>query len=513
MTYSRFIPHLLTSGGDRRIIVPRAGNTNTYGASPFPRSTLGYAASTANDISFDAFRHLETTVSGWTPGRLQGAGEYADLLEQMRARLRRAWDLAADTAIVFAASGTDLEYVALSLAEARHGLGVTNILLGRDEVGSGCILSAAGRFFAGQSPLCAQTAKGEFVPGLEGTILADVDLRDRKGAPRSSLEIAGDLDRRAREASTRGRHPIIHVVHGSKTGLVVPVMTDLANLRAAHGENLTVVVDACQARIEGDDIRRYLALDCIVMVTGSKFMGGPPFSGMALVPSSYRPRRQLAEGLAMIFRRAEWPAGWPSCRNLPESANPGLLLRLEAALFELTRFLRVERAARDRVIRHFNMAIEGLADRLRAGIVDPFRAGDALHDGTLATLDLSQLPGRPDFNVAQRWHRVLAARGLRLGQPVKCMPGEDGRWAATLRISLSMPLISTLAGFGPTELSDKFGNDFARIADVLEAAQRPVAARPGRPAVFRSACGTIRTGFSVPGVPGSDDGSLTMHPA
>lgn len=477
MTSSRFIASMLTSGGDRRIVVPRADNANMYGASPFPRSTLGYAASTANDISLEAFRHLEAKVSGLAPGHLQDAGNYAELLEQIRNRLRMAWNLGDDVAIVFAASGTDLEYVVLSLAKARHGLPAVNILLGRDEVGSGCALSAVGRFFAEQSSVLEKTPKGEFLPGFESTLLADVALRDRIGAPRSSLEIVADMDDRARSALADGYHPIIHGVHGSKTGLVLPSAADIATLRSAHGDNITVVIDACQARIEAEEIRRYLALDCIVMITGSKFMGGPPFSGMALIPASYRPQRGLAEGLAMVFRRGEWPTDWAACGHLPISANPGLLLRLEAALFELDRFIRIDRMARDRVIRHFVNAIDVLAQRLGVSIVGPFRNGEALQNGTLATLDLSAMPDRPDISLAQRWHRVLAARGLRLGQPVKCVPGENGGWAGTLRISLSMPMIAALAASGSGELTDKFNGDFAQIADVLKAVQRPVVSR------------------------------------
>src|SRR5690606_1501 len=101
--------------------------------------------------------------------------------------------------------------------------------------------------------------------------------------------------------------------------------------------------------------------------------------------------------------------------------------------------------ARECVIEEFGKSVSELAHRLDAGIVSPALTGDGLHVSTLATLDLSALPGNPDFAVAQRWHRVLAARGLRLGQPVKCVRHGAGGWAGTLRISLSMPLISTLA--------------------------------------------------------------------
>lgn len=466
---------MLTSGGDRRISVPRGGNTNVYGASPFPRATLGYAASTANDISLDAFRHLETEVARWPAGGLLDALTYRDALEAMRGRLRAAWGLDADTDIVFAPSGTDLEFVALALASARAGAPVTNILLGQDEVGSGCPLAAAGRHFAGETAL-VPTVRGEAVAGLADIELLSLPVRNGEGRPVTSAAIAAAIDAAAEQAADRGRHTLAHVVHGSKTGLVLPEMAELDGLRSVHGGRLSLVVDACQARIEAAQIRAYLARGAIVLLTGSKFMGGPPFSGIALVPASLRPARPLASGMAAIFRRAEWPVHWTGCDHLPASANPGLLLRLEAALFELERFGAVDPAARRRVTGKFGEAVRGLGERLGASLVSPALGDEALHRATLATLDLSALPGEPDFETAQRWCRVLAARGMRLGQPVRCVRRTDGTWAGTLRISLSMPLIAGLSALSPDEIAARFSQDMARIADVLEAAQRPVVA-------------------------------------
>lgn len=476
MPVSQFVSPMLTSGGDRRITVRPGSNTNIYGASPFPRSTLGYASSTANDISLDAFRHLEQMIGAWAQGRLQDGDNYRRALESMRARIRSVWDLPDDTDIVFAPSGTDLEFVALDIAARRSGRAVTNILLGQDEVGSGCVLSAAGRYFASETPLCAAVQKGQPVAGLEGTDVTDIPVRDVSGAPRASSAIVRDIETCVSEVVRAGRHALAHAVHGSKTGLVLPSLEGIDALRRRHGDALTIVVDACQARIEARDLLAYLERDCIVLLTGSKFMGGPPFSGSALVPAGLRPDRALSEGLATVFRRAEWPLGWPGSEILPDTANPGLLLRLEAALFELERFCGISKAARGRVIGEFGRAVRMLAERLGVGLVAPSLAGDALHQSTLATLDLSGLPCRPDFATAQRWHRVLAARGLRLGQPVKCVPDASHGWAGTLRISLSMPLISILADLEQSELASRFARDMARIADVLEAAQRPVVA-------------------------------------
>ena len=289
------------------------------------------------------------------------------------------------------------------------------------------------------------------------------------------METAAAISEIARHTVAAGGHTLAHVVHGSKTGLILPEAPEIEALRRAHGEALSLVVDACQARIEAPQLRAYLAVDAIVLLTGSKFMGGPPFSGFALVPRAFRPAVPLAAGLAKVFRRAEWPLEWAACDHLPASANPGLALRIEAALFELERYDALSAESRDRVIARFGGAVHGLAARLGVSLVAPALAGSPIHQSTLATLDLSSLRSRPGFAVAQRWCRVLAARGLRLGQPVRCVRGNDGDWAGTLRISLSMPLITSLAGLGEAELSARFAGDMAQIADVLEAAQRPVA--------------------------------------
>src|SRR3546814_9841878 len=56
---------------------------------------------------------------------------------------------------------------------------------------------------------------------------------------------------------------------------------------------------------------------------------------------------------------------------------------------------------------------------------------------TLSTLDLSHLGEPATFEDAQHWHHDLLAHGIRLGQPVKCVKLDDGRWGATLRVGLS----------------------------------------------------------------------------
>ncbi len=469
---------LMTSGGDARILLDPATGLNRYHSAPRPSRVLAYASSTANDISAAAFAHVETVLAGMEPD--MGGREYAARLEALRGRIRAAYAVGEDAAIVFAPSGTDLEYVGLAAVAGRGPAGTHNILLGADEVGSGCIHSAYGRYFAGATALGIATRAGDPVPGFGDTRveMIDIPVRDPEGRPRPSAEIAERMDEAVVVAAAAGRHVLVHVVHGSKTGLILPSLEDIDALRARHGSWVTLLVDACQARITSAAIADYLRRDAIVFVTGSKFMGGPPFSGFAVVPPAVATAAPpVPEGLATIFRRAEWPEDWPGAGRLPDGANPGLLLRLESALFELERFQAVGPEEAERAILSFHQAVrDEIVDRTPARRVAPYPPGEReeadthpVEMRTLSTLDLSGLgpEGNATFDDATRWHKALLALDVRLGQPVKCVKLPGGGWGATLRIGLAMPMLVERAQLRGDALDLAFRADMLRIREAL----------------------------------------------
>ncbi len=457
---------MMTTGGDARIVLDAVRHRNRYHSAPYPQDVLAYASSTANDISADAFAH----VSGL------GMPDYAAGLETLRHRIRQAYGISQDVAVVFAPSGTDLEYVALACVHDRAER-LHNVLLGADEVGSGCIHSAHGRYFADETALGVNVAPGEPVAGLgERVTIEDVPVRDALGHAFTSACIRDRIEQDIEAAGDA--HALIHVVHGSKTGLILPLLDDIDDLRERHGERITLVVDACQARITSPAIADYLARDAIVFVTGSKFMGGPPFSGFALIPPSLARRAPtLPEGFTRIFRRAEWPAGWPGAERLQDSTNPGLLLRLEASIFELERFQRLSLDRVTRVILTFHAAVRSelltpLGGRRMAPYPPGHRAEADDHPiemRTLSTIDLSRRSGRPDFDEAVRLHKGLVDERIRLGQPVKCVKLDDGRWGATLRVGLSMPQVVAFDRLSDAELNATMSSDMARIVTAIEA--------------------------------------------
>jgi hypothetical protein len=470
----------MTRGGDARIVLDPSTGLNRYHSSPYPRDILAFASSTANDLSADAMAFLETEFAGGAE-KLESGDAYASYLDQLRLRISGAYRLPTGTDIFFAPSGTDLEYVALLAVAGLKPNGIANLLLGADEVGSGCIHSAAGRYFANETALVADVSPGQVIEGLPRIEMGDFPVRNPEGEAFDSETLADQMESAIAKALNEGRHPLVHVVHGSKTGLVLPHLDDIDRLQARFGSEVTFVVDACQARITTQAIHDYLARGIIVFLTGSKFMGGPPFSGFALLPAGMADAAApLATGMSTVFRRAEVPTGWAAADILSDTGNTGLALRLSASLFELERFqeLSIERVTR--VVSAFNQAAGRLAGQLRARKVAATPAEDAdeefehpIEMQTLVTLDLCHdgagtVSRTLDFDKAVAIHKAMTADGVRLGQPVRCVKLGDDRWGATLRVGLSMPQVVRLDGVGDAEMAEWLQSAMDRIAAALE---------------------------------------------
>ncbi|MGH8338288.1 MAG: hypothetical protein ACRETL_16025, partial [Gammaproteobacteria bacterium] len=363
---------------------------------PYPRDLIAFASSTANDLGTEAMAYLEARFDD--AEALNGGAEYASFLNSARMQIRAVYELLPDVDVFFAASGTDLEYVGLLASAGRAPGGIANLLLGSDEVGSGCIHSAAGNYFADETPLGHRCKPGDPIEGMPPVVLGDFPVRDAHGTAFGSGEIAAEMKVRIQSALAGGLYPLIHVVHGSKTGLILPHLDDIDALRAQFGDRLSFVVDACQARITSAAIDDYLSRGMIVFLTGSKFMGGPPFSGFALLPAGLaQSAEELPQGIANIFRRAEIPDGWAGRDQLTDKGNAGLALRLAASLFELERFQKLTFQEVRRVVRAFSQATDRLATNLGISKVSSAAPGESewptehpIEMQTLVTLDLSR---------------------------------------------------------------------------------------------------------------------------
>lgn len=497
---------LMSAGGDDRITLDEQSGLNSYGCAPEPIRAISYSSSTASSVSAPAYAHAHAVHHQLRLAVAEGESEeaaYTRFLRNARSRIRRVFGLAGDVDVAFGASGTDLEYLALALALQR-GQHVTNIVVEVDEVGSGCLFSQAGQYFANRTALGVEVEKGAQLPGLGADRIAIQTLKTRTddGPVRSDDEYTALLLETAGRIIADGGRPLVHIIHRSKTGIVTPSLSAVDALLGTYGDAVDLVVDACQGRISPDTIAAYLSRGASIFLTGSKFIGGPPFSAWALVPASLSKRMKLGNaapvGLAHFFARGDMPTGWDDTDNiLPDQTNFGLLLRLEAGLFELERLLAMPMERVDSVILAFGTAMHSLAPstpfRLIEGAAGDPAAGDHVNrSAPIHPLDRKMLyvieltdsipkTGKTlDFEQARAVYRglysdmsdgfveprdrLVAAEICHVGQPVKCLKNANGAWAPTLRLSLSAPQIFEMIGLDSDRLVERFTADIERIS-------------------------------------------------
>jgi hypothetical protein len=149
----------------------------------------------------------------------------------------------------------------------------------------------------------------------------------------------------------------------SKFGWRAPSDRCLDEIAARWPGRVQVVVDACQMRLGRTRLRSYLDRGYMVLITGSKFFTGPPFSGALLVPSALAAdldaATDIAPGLLEYSSRSDWPGNWPNLRShFPIRTNFGQWLRWEAALEEIGAYYRVPHEFRLTALTTFGKGVE-----------------------------------------------------------------------------------------------------------------------------------------------------------
>ena len=366
--------HLLLGGGGSRLRLDPETGRNPYGCSPLPEpESLAFASSTASTISAPAYRAVEGLRQELIEAGL--AGRLPEVLERTIAGVRRgileaagALDLAG-TEVVLTPSGTDGEYAALHLARRLGTERLVNLVIAPDEAGRGLRDAARGLHFASATPAGEVVASGEPLAGVrpEAITLETVQIRAPEGTPRRPAAIDAEVKARALRAVARGARCLVHLLEVSKSGLCAPGLGAVRELIARHGERIDVVVDACQMRQGRAPLRSYLEAGWMVLLTGSKFAMGPPFSGALLVPARLAGQAAgldpLPAGYGHYFSRPDWPDAWQALTAaLPASPNVGLLCRWHAALFEMQAYRALPEPSRLRIVERLGAAIRQAID-------------------------------------------------------------------------------------------------------------------------------------------------------
>jgi hypothetical protein len=253
-----------------------------------------------------------------------------------------------------------------------------------------------------------------------------------------------------------------------------------------------IAVDACQMRLSRPRLAVYLARGYLVLVTGSKFFGGPAFSGALLVPSELAQLigegEGIAAGLVDYASRSDWPKAWAGLRSRFESrANFGQWLRWEAALEEIRDYYEVPAAFRAMALRELSAGIESLIalspslrligagaspggaddEEFREATVLPFtieQHGKALSATDCRVLYSALAQDLSEVISGSESDRAIFARRCLIGQPVR-IERHRGEPTAALRLCIGARLVTESWSSDAVVAAQNLHRELDRIAE------------------------------------------------
>lgn len=490
------LDRLLVSGGDARLTLSVPERVNRYGCAPAPRvKVLSFSSSTATTISERAYARANMAREGLLAAAAteQFESVFEARIEGLRQELKSHLGLEhSGAAVVFSPSGTDSQLHALFITKALLRAPLTTIVVASDQTGSGTVHTTRGEHFSAQTPQGETVEKGAPIAGLaDGVQNVNLPLIDGQGA----LVSANEMDRlviAAVEAAARAGKVLVQIMDSSKLGLRSPSEACLREICERWPDAVQIVVDACQLRLGRPRLADYLSRGFLVLITGSKFFAGPPFSGALLVPEQHARRMARLSaaptGLKDYAGRADWPADWPLRDSFRPEPSAGPWLRWEAALEEMRAYFAPPSSFRRTALMHFGASVasaiqaspslalmpvhnssDARDEEMALTTIFPFllrRAGALLTPEACSELyrDLNRdiSPAYPGADPADR--AILATPCL-IGQPVAL--AENGMATAALRLSASARIVSENWSPDPNVAHQNMRREREHVATVL----------------------------------------------
>lgn len=366
---------LLTQGCDDRIVInPKTGMHKYNGTNrPVPGS-VRRSSCTFSVPTEEIFAEGVATLQRLDAKECEANSMFREVCQ----RLMAVWKIAPGTGITLFPSGTDAEFLPFLVGLCRAmkaGGRLASIITATGEVGSGTNAAACGKHFSPLLPAqhrCPQHKVGGSIFPEGSTPAVDeiaLNLRNAEGG-RYSME---DLDQFVRDAVAKALGEsgysvvVVHVVAGSKTGSLMPSLHAVSDLVCEYGDRVVPVIDACQTRMQDGGLQCMTEHGLPVLLTGSKFYGGPPFCGAALLPQGMvKELNEALSGGVPGFRDAVASSDLEAYISgslvapeltvlremLPTDSVPnvGLLLRWQMALYQIERYHDIPEVDRNRIV-------------------------------------------------------------------------------------------------------------------------------------------------------------------
>lgn len=441
---------LLTTGGDERLRVEwEKSGLNRLRVLPRPKTEMIIrSGSTTRPPTDEGYERADMLRQGLLKSALKGnlPDAFSSEMENVRKKITHLLHLDrmdSPPVVITTSSGTDAEMVIVQLALARANEisnggdltkngspAVTNIFVSVDDLDPNKLKAGSLQHFSSLTPSgsIVSTELLEGVPDrkLNPKIYPDYEGRNICLKDIDALESC--LEQLVRKLIVDdGQLAILHLMVSSATGLSFPEPEFLVRLKQQYGKRLIAVADAAQMRCDERHLAAFVESGCCVLLTGSKFMGGPPFSGAVLLPvDDAASLKELVKGIGNYISADDVDFRLLDIRNsLPGFRNYGLLLRWNAALEDMEHYYALERKVRQDIIARWHEAIvDFAADEPYLRVIQAEDAFKALHNcnrmGELATLILIAL--HPPNIAGDRLVDPLEADALE--HVVECMAAD-----------------------------------------------------------------------------------------
>lgn len=471
----------MTHGGDDRLHLNPASKMNKYCSSSLPDINLIMRSSSTSSRPLQAaFDQADRINSSLTSNEL-----LKNECSNLRIRIKKAFvkeSMWSKVHVICTPSGTDAEMFFSTLALSRLPSGasdlpnqVCNIILAAGEVGSGTEAAAELRHFSEYTPLGDNVLKGSYIAGATSgpVCVRSIKIRDGKGSLKSNESLECQVEDLVIKAREKGQLVVLHKVHSAKTGVGALSDSFLIDLKKQYGDAIILVADVAQGRCSNGYISRLLKNNICVLLSGSKFFSGAPFSGVVFIPDAEADafKREIVNfprGMSDYFSAYDVDESLPQLRDvLNQNLNRGLMLRWETGLHEIEKYYSYDARICDSIAQLWVQEIKNLIarydqfmlcsdndlpDEVKSDYVGSvnticsflikkeqdnfFGIKDLRHIYSLLTEDIhTKLPA--DANADEL---ALGSRRCLIGQPVELAPGR-----AALRVSLSAPMVSSIA--------------------------------------------------------------------
>lgn len=344
---------LLVAGGDERLDLDKDGLNKYYVNPTLSEGVFNRGSCTCSFITNEAKVPTLALYNEFFDNP-----NYDEIYERLRTRIRVALEKGNDPFDVYLApSGSDLcFYPLLFTAAMAPDKPIMNVVTCPEELGSGSVLAYQGKYFAQKT----QIEDVEIGESLNPKLVIDYHsypARDREGAILDHKEkIRKDIERYSESHSI-----LANLVIGSKSG----IEDNIAIIEETQDLDVTWVVDICQLRVSRKLIQQLLALNCMLLITGSKFYQSPPFCGALIVPNKLKNKLEnitypkwLTKGFDRVFSKYDLPIHSPFRNAFEDRPNQGLLLRWEAAIYEFEALSVYKESEVIRVVKIWNDAVQ-----------------------------------------------------------------------------------------------------------------------------------------------------------